>query len=143
MAARNGSSIATLIDRRSRFVRLVHLPDGRNAEAFAAAELGMLTTVPEQAGPTLTWYQCSEMARHDLLADLFAEGIYFAHPGSPCMAPRTRTRTGLCVSTSRRPPIRPCTASKTSDRPRIESIPDRAESSDSEPQQSLESEPPG
>jgi hypothetical protein len=23
------------------------------------------------------------MARHDLLADLFDEGVYFAHPGSP------------------------------------------------------------
>ncbi|NKY24932.1 Transposase InsI for insertion sequence element IS30A [Nocardia gamkensis] len=95
VGARNGSAIATLVDRRSRFVRLVHLPDGRNAEAFAAAALGMLTTVPAQARLTLTWDQGSEMARHDLLADLFAEGIYFAHPGSPWMRATNENTNGL------------------------------------------------
>ncbi|MFI6309781.1 IS30 family transposase [Nocardia fusca] len=128
VGARNGSAIAELVDRRSRFVRLVHLPDGRNAGAFVAAALGMLTTVPAQVRLTSTWDQGSEMARHDLLADLFAEGIYFAHPGPPWTRATNENTNGLRASTSRRLPICPCTASRTSGRPRNESIPDRAES---------------
>lgn len=95
VGARNGSAIATLVDCRSRFVRLVHLPAGRNAEAFAAAALGVLTTVPAQVRLTLTWDQGSEMARHDLLKDLFAEGIYFAHPGLPWMRATNENTNGL------------------------------------------------
>jgi IS30 family transposase len=55
----------------------------------------MLTTVPAQARLTLTWDQGSEMARHDLLAGLFAEGIYFAHPGSPWMRATNENTNGL------------------------------------------------
>lgn len=43
----------------------------------------MLASLPAAARLTLTWDQGSEMAHHDRLADLFAGGIFFAHPGSP------------------------------------------------------------
>ncbi|MGK8558811.1 IS30 family transposase [Nocardia gipuzkoensis] len=95
IGARGGSAIATLVDRRSRLVRLVHLPGGRNAEAFAAAARDLLATVPDQARWTLTWDQGAEMARHDLLAGLFAEGIYFARPGSPWMRATNENTNGL------------------------------------------------
>nr|WP_218018497.1 IS30 family transposase [Nocardia amikacinitolerans] len=95
VGARGGSALATLVDRRSRLVRLVHLPDGRNADAFAAAAMEVLATVPAQARCTLTWDQGGEMARHDLLAGLFSEGIYFARPGSPWMRATNENTNGL------------------------------------------------
>nr|WP_249645678.1 IS30 family transposase [Nocardia sputi] len=95
VGARGGSAIATLVDRCSRLVRLVHLPDGRNADAFASAALRVLATVPAQARLTLTWDQGSEMARHERLAGMFPEGIYFAHPGSPWMRATNENTNGL------------------------------------------------
>lgn len=95
IGARGGSAIATLVDRRSRLLRLVHLPAGRNAEVFAAAARDVPATVPERAWWTPTWDQGAEMARHDLLAELFPEGIYFARSGSPWMRATNENTNGL------------------------------------------------
>jgi IS30 family transposase len=35
------------------------------------------------------------MAQHAHLAPLFAEGVYFAHPGSPWMRPTNENTNGL------------------------------------------------
>jgi IS30 family transposase len=77
------SAIGTLVDRTSRAVRLVHLPNGHRADAFIEAVTPVLTKLPDTARRTLTWDQGSEMARDDLLADHFDEGVYFAEPASP------------------------------------------------------------
>jgi IS30 family transposase len=77
------SAIGTLVDRTSRSVRLIHLPHGHSAAAFNDAVGHVLTTLPDVARRTLTWDQGSEMARHDVLADHFDQGVYFADPGSP------------------------------------------------------------
>ncbi|WP_233517893.1 IS30 family transposase [Geodermatophilus marinus] len=77
------SAIGTLVDRRTGFLRLVHLPDGHGAEQLRVAMPPVLAAVPALARQTLTWDQGSEMARHDQLSEFFAEGIFFAHPGSP------------------------------------------------------------
>jgi hypothetical protein len=77
------SAIGTLVDRTSRAVRLFHLPCGHSAEAFTAAFADVLGALPEAARRTLTWDQGSEMARHDVLAEHFEEGVFFADPGSP------------------------------------------------------------
>ena len=44
---------------------------------------------------TLTWDQGSEMARHDLVADLFTQGVFFANPGSPWMRGTNENTNGL------------------------------------------------
>jgi IS30 family transposase len=44
-----------------------------------------LLTIPTGKRLTLTWDQGSEMARHDQVALLFCEGVFFADPGSPWM----------------------------------------------------------
>jgi IS30 family transposase len=69
--------------RRTGYLRLVHLPDGHAAERQRVAMLPVLGELPAMARQTLTWDQGSEMARHDLLAEHFADGISFAHPASP------------------------------------------------------------
>lgn len=35
------------------------------------------------------------MARHDLVAELFAEGVFFAEPGSPWQRPTNENTNGL------------------------------------------------
>lgn len=69
------SAIGTLVDRRSRYLRLVHLPDGHSADRCRHALEPVLADMPPAARLTLTWEQGSEMAHHDRLA------------GSGCLRP--------------------------------------------------------
>jgi IS30 family transposase len=89
------SAIGTLVDRRTGYLRLVHLPDGHRAEQLRAAMPPVLAAVPALARQTLTWDQGSEMACHDQLAEFFAEGIFFAHPGSPWLRGTNENTNGL------------------------------------------------
>jgi IS30 family transposase len=89
------SAIGTLVDRTSRAVRLIHLPCGHSAEAFTDAFADVLAVLPEAARRTLTWDQGSEMARHDLLAEHFEEGVFFADPGSPWQRGTNENTNGL------------------------------------------------
>jgi transposase, IS30 family len=89
------SAVATLVDRRSRFLRLVHLPDGHRSEQLLAALTAHLVTIPTGKRLTLTWDQGSEMARHDQVALLFGEGVFFADPGSPWMRGTNENTNGL------------------------------------------------
>ena len=89
------SAIGTLVDRTSRAVRLIHLPYGHGSLAFNEAFGEMLAALPEAARRTLTWDQGSEMARHDVLAEHFAEGVFFADPGSPWQRGTNENTNGL------------------------------------------------
>ncbi len=85
---------------------LVHLPDGRRPEPFAAAQRTALLAVPADLRRTLTWDQGTEMGRHDLNADLFMEGIYFARPGQPWIRPVNENVNGLlAVPTAQQRPV--------------------------------------
>jgi transposase, IS30 family len=88
------SAIGTLVDRRTGF-RLVHLPDGHGAEQLRIAITPVLAGLPALARQTLTWEQGSEMTCHDLLAEYFADGIFFAHPGSPWLRGTNENTNGL------------------------------------------------
>lgn len=48
------SAIGTLVDRTSRAVRLVHLPNGHSADAFVEAVTPVLAKLPDSARRTLT-----------------------------------------------------------------------------------------
>ncbi|MGW6413423.1 IS30 family transposase [Streptomyces vinaceus] len=74
---------ATLIDRRTRYVRLVALPDGHGADQVHARLTEGIRDVPDTARMTLTWDQGAEMACHDRLVPLFRDGVFVAHCGSP------------------------------------------------------------
>ena len=79
------SAVATLVERRSRLLRLVHLPEGHaSAQLVAALTAGLAGHHPDRL-LTLAWDQGSEMAAHDKVAKLFREGVYFADPGCPWM----------------------------------------------------------
>jgi IS30 family transposase len=56
--------MATLVERQSRFVMLVALPDGHAADLVADALAAKITELPEQLGRSLTWDQGKEMAAH-------------------------------------------------------------------------------
>ena len=76
-------------------MRLIYLPCGHGAEAFTSAFGDVLAALPEAARRTLTWDQGSEMARHDILAEHFEEGVFFADPGSPWQRGTNENTNGL------------------------------------------------
>lgn len=91
----NRSAIGTLVERHSRFVRLVHLPAGHDADAVHAALTLLLQALPAELRCTLTWDQGGEMARHVDLARLFRDGIFFADPASPWQRGTNENTNGL------------------------------------------------
>ena len=91
----NQSAIATLVDRSSRYVRLVHLPADHGAEAVRDGLASWLASLPAAARLTLTWDQGSEMACHDQIAPLLSEGVFFAHPASPWQRGTNENTNGL------------------------------------------------
>lgn len=89
------SAIATLVDRTSRYLLLIHLPRHRTAEAVRDALTAALGALPEAARLTLTWDQGSEMAYHDQIAPLLRDGVFFAHPASPWQRGTNENTNGL------------------------------------------------
>src|SRR5258708_36478312 len=61
MGKGNKSAIGTLVERASRFVMLLHLPDGTGAEAVAAAIRTPMADLPAAPRPALTWGQGREV----------------------------------------------------------------------------------
>lgn len=90
MGRRSRSAIGTLVERRSRYVVLLHLPGGHDSSAVRDALQAALVAMPTQLRRTLTWDQGSEMARHDEIAYLLSDDVFFAEAGRPRAAGRQR-----------------------------------------------------
>ncbi len=95
VGARGLSCVGTLVDRLSKFTRLVRVPATRSGEDFAAALRAGLAGLSCDRLLTLTWDQGVEMARHDLVAPLFRQGVYFAHAGCPWQRGTNENTNGL------------------------------------------------
>lgn len=96
ITGRGGSSaIGTLVCRRARFIKLVHLPHGRTADELVAGIQATMGQLPTAARLTLTWDQGSEMAGHDRIAELFHQGVFFAHAGKPWQRPTNENTNRL------------------------------------------------
>jgi IS30 family transposase len=91
----NGSAIATLVERSSRFVMLVHLPDGRNAEAVREAMTAKILTLPEALRRSITWDQGVEMAQHAQFSIDTGIDVYFCDPHSPWQRGTNENTNGL------------------------------------------------
>jgi len=77
------SAIATLVERQSRFLMLVHLPDGHGAIAVRDGLLAAIKTLPAHLAKTLTWDQGTELAQHRQITMATKMDIYFCDPHSP------------------------------------------------------------
>lgn len=95
VGAEGRSAIGTLVDCTRRNVRLVHLPHSHAALALTDALEVLVEGLPQPPRRTLTWDQGAEMARHDLVAAWFSEGVYFAAPASPWMRKSNENMNGL------------------------------------------------
>ena len=95
IGTKSRSAIGTLVDRKSGYVMLLHLPDSHSAVEVNTALTGVMSRLPPYLRRTLTWDQGSEMASHDKIASLFDEGVFFAHPGKPWQRGSNENVNGL------------------------------------------------
>jgi IS30 family transposase len=106
------SAIGTLVERKTRFTMLLHLPRmigygketrikngpalaGHGAEAVCEAITRTITTLPEQLRRSLTWDQGAEMAQHARLKIDAGLQVYFCDPQSPWQRATNENTNGL------------------------------------------------
>jgi len=92
---RGMSPIATLVERSTRYLMLVGLPDGHRAELVADALAGAITTLPRQLTRSLTWDQGHEMAEHARFTIDTGIAVYFCDPKSPWQRGSNENTNGL------------------------------------------------
>ena len=89
------SQIATLVERRTRFVMLVRIPYDRTAERVALLLAAKMATLPEFLRNSVTWDQGKEMARHADFTIRTGIPVYFCDPHSPWQRGSNENTNGL------------------------------------------------
>lgn len=95
MGKANRSSIATLVERRSRYVMLVRMPKRRTVEDVRIALAAAILRLPEHLRRSLTWDQGKEMAGHSKLTMDTGLKVYFCDPHSPWQRGSNENTNGL------------------------------------------------
>jgi transposase, IS30 family len=91
----NRSAVGTLVERQTRYVMLLHLPDSHEATAVQAAMEKAIKTMPAELFKTLTWDRGKEMARHVEIKVHTGVQVYFCDPHSPWQRGSNENTNGL------------------------------------------------
>ena len=91
----NRSAVGTLVERSTRYVLLVHLPDGYDAVSVETAMRHAITKLPSELFRTITWDRGKEMARHAEFSVATGVQIYFCDPHSPWQRGTNENTNGL------------------------------------------------
>ncbi|MFF7534644.1 IS30 family transposase [Streptomyces bobili] len=89
------SAIATLVERSTRYLLLVHLPIDHSAPAVRNALIDTVKTLPPHLKRSLTWDQGCEMAAHHSFSVATDVPVYFCDPGSPWQRGSNENTNGL------------------------------------------------
>ncbi|WP_202976505.1 IS30 family transposase [Curtobacterium sp. HSID17257] len=89
------SAIGTLVERTTRYVMLLHLPNGHSADAVRDAMIPTIQALPEHLRRSLTWDQGTELARHKDITLATDLAIYFCDPHKPWQRGSNENTNGL------------------------------------------------
>ena len=95
LMGRRMTAIATLVERRTRYVMLLRLPAGNTAESVRTAIARRIVTLPAQLRRSLTWDQGKEMAEHARFSVDTGVAVYFCDPKSPWQRGTNENTNGL------------------------------------------------
>ena len=90
----NGSQIATLVERHTRYVMLVKVPN-KDTETVINALIRQAHKLPSELYKSLTWDRGSEMAGHQHFTLATDIQVYFCDPQSPWQRGSNENTNGL------------------------------------------------
>jgi transposase, IS30 family len=91
----NQSAIGTLVERSTRFVMLLHLPQGHGPLEVQEAMIAATKRLPRFLWKSLTWDQGQEMRHHAQIKIATGLEIYFCDPGKPWQRGSNENTNGL------------------------------------------------
>jgi IS30 family transposase len=89
------SAVGTLVERSTRFVLLLHLPEDHGAQSVETAMRKAIRKLPEELARSITWDQGHEMAGHVNFTVATGIPIYFCDPHSPWQRGSNENTNGL------------------------------------------------
>lgn len=89
------SAIATLVERTTRFIILVHLAGNRGAENLRDRLAESMNPLPSHLRRSLTWDQGTEMACHQDFTRQTLIPVFFCDPASPWQRGSNENTNGL------------------------------------------------
>ena len=89
-----GSAIGTLVERKTRLLRLLHLPS-RDGESLHEALRDRLGDLPPTLLRSITWDQGTEMARHTSITKSLGVPVYFFDSRAPGQRGSNENTNGL------------------------------------------------
>jgi IS30 family transposase len=89
------SAIGTLVERSTRFVILLHLPDDHTATSVRDAMTLAIGTLPAALMRSITWDRGSEMAEHATFSVDTGVDVYFCDPHAPWQRGSNENTNGL------------------------------------------------
>ena len=94
LSGSKNSHVATLVERKTRYVMLLRLP-AKDANTVAAALTRRVKTLPTQLKRSLTWDRGPEMAAHVKFTIATDVRVYFCDPQSPWQRGSNENTNGL------------------------------------------------
>ena len=95
IVGRGRRAIGTLVERSTRYVMLMRLPDGTGGEAVRKALAKTVTKLPTELRRSITWDQGHEMNEHARFTVDTGVQIYFCDPRSPWQRGSNENTNGL------------------------------------------------
>jgi len=95
MGSGNRSAVGTLVERSTRLVLLLHLPDGNTAVNVERAMRKAIKSLPGELARSVTWDQGHEMSGHVNFTVATGIPIYFCDPHSPWQRGSNENTNGL------------------------------------------------
>ncbi|HEX6524457.1 MAG TPA: IS30 family transposase [Streptosporangiaceae bacterium] len=89
------TAIGTLVERTTRFVMLLHLPNGHRPRDVEEAMLAATKRLPDLLWKSLTWDQGMEMRNHAQIKIASGLQVYFCDPGKPWQRGSNENTNGL------------------------------------------------
>ena len=89
------SAVGTLVERTTRYLLLLHLPEGRDARLVEQAIREAIGTLPAELARSITWDQGIEMSCHADLTIATGIPVYFCDPHSPWQRGSNENTNGL------------------------------------------------
>jgi IS30 family transposase len=95
LGAGGHSAVGTLVERSTRFVLLLHLPEGRSASNVESVMSKAISTLPDELVRSITWDQGVEMTNRANFTVTTGVPIYFCDPHSPWQRGSNENTNGL------------------------------------------------